>query len=296
MYSETHQKHLNAHQSFIWKSYSPPPEDHPYIFRLPLTEKEAPYAKAVGLEVWQTLDPPSYWVEVTVYAHNKEVAFEAAKAFQKGEDLPPNMTVNAKLLTWGCPACGSKGTFIMIPIQDAFECQACVTRFSHQWALKWNGQTDQNLKGLSHVGYNPPPSNHPAWWGLDDEDQQEELTYRQKMEGLFEKVVAFREAVVNPDRVLEDEQIETLMREMFDLSYTIFVPGVETKLGLNEDNVEDVDLSPDTYESATAYAAALMAAVAEDVITQQQADDLFKAFGGPDPFPDDPGDSFAFPA
>jgi len=219
------------------------------------------------------------------------------KSYSGKEDDPavPSMSINSKLQTLGCPACGGKSCFYAVLDKDLYGCNKCNAEFSEQWLAHWNGDAYTRLVGKT-VGVSHPSKYNP--FEEDLTEQEDRFGQKQKMVQLYEKVVAFREAVINPDRVLEDDQIETLMREMFDVSYSIYVPQVDNTL-FESDTYDESgmpDLAPDSYSSATEYALALMNAVAEKVLTHEQAEDLFKAFGGPDPFPDDPGEPFAFPA
>lgn len=198
---------------------------------------------------------------------------------EKKEGPVPDSVTISKLKTWGCPACSVYGSFQENFSKDIVECLGCHTAFTSHWLITWDGTPWEGKKGVL-VG-----AHWMAAPNSDEDDFYDEESPRAPgLETLYEKVILFREAVINPDRVISDEDIETLMREMFDASYSVYDPLVEAKLELGKDTFEDVDLAPDTYHSATEYACALQGAVEAEKITQAEADDLFKAFGGPDPF------------
>lgn len=207
---------------------------------------------------------------VEVYAKTSEQAVDAYKAWK--EEEVPDITVNAKLLTWGCPACSKGGSFEQMVEMDWIVCHHCETYFAYPWLLKWDGHPAPQMKGTKPSVIFDDISVDENWDPIVDSSLGEKLLR------LKEKVIQFREAVVNPDRVTTDEQVEQLLHELFEVSYTLPV-GNEL-----DDEPDDIDLAPDEYDSVEEYAKALCEAMKEGLITYTQADDLLKAFGGPDPF------------
>lgn len=187
----------------------------------------------------------------------------------------PSLNLTSKLNTWGCPACGAFGTFYLVPEYDQYGCEKCKTKFSGIFIEKWDGKPMPQMVGTV-----------PAGVFEDDEDDWDPIvdsSLGAKLLKLKEKVILFREAVVNPDRVTTDEEVERLLKEVFEVSYTLPV-GNEL-----DDANEEIDLAPDSYDSQGEYLEQLIHAEKEGIITHQQGIDLFKAFGGDDPFESLPG-------
>lgn len=128
-----------------------------------------------------------------------------------------NVTVNAKLSIYGCPACKALGSFNQAPNKDMIHCLDCDTWFSMKWLMAWDGTFSPEMQGTH--GPDPFESGPSSWEPYPVPANGDSLYMGLLL--LQEKVVRFREAVLNPDRVTTDEQIEGLLREMFDVSYTL---------------------------------------------------------------------------
>lgn len=211
-----------------------------------------------------------------IFKHLAEKSLE-----QQGKEAPvPSMSTSSKLNTWGCPACGVKGQFYDVLDKDLVGCDACKTEFTWKWLAHWDGQTHPELKGKKPLPQTGHPSTWDNPWTPKNEDPDDQLY------DLLEKVVAFREAVLNPDRVMTDEDIEHLMTQMFDTTYQISLPGnIEAQTGTLDVIEDEADLAPDIHDSKEAYHNQLLSAYNSGIITLDQAHDLLKAFGGDDPFP-----------
>lgn len=128
-----------------------------------------------------------------------------------------------KLEKYGCPACKSYVPFTQNISWDGYTCSNCETFFGGLWLQKWTGDPHPELMGMQA----PPP--------LYEEPTEPAYPYMNesylKLLSLHEKVVKFREAVLNRDSVVTDEDIERLLQEMFDVSYSISNPtGLEADL------------------------------------------------------------------
>ena len=185
-----------------------------------LSSAQAPLSK------WLATKEGSEWEQNCLQSMLNSVSSVSVKpAFFNQDEVSTVSELNTglkglmlKVLKYGCPLCQNKSGLHNTPNYDVYECISCGAGFTFQWLLTWDGES---LQGITSPTKYPDPELEALLPPEPNVINQTQTDPRGYYEWLLEKVVQFREATLNPDRVMTDEEVEQLLADVFAASYQI---------------------------------------------------------------------------